>query len=92
MTAYQIKLCGCDDSTAFVMELTDAEAALLQRVATLSSETADYGCQPEMVIAEYRCICGPDGNGEPDCRDDCPLHGTDAAYDAVASAIGEVPF
>ncbi len=50
MTAYEIQLRGCDDSTQWVMELTDAEAWLLERVAALSDEISDYGCQPSMTI------------------------------------------
>jgi hypothetical protein len=50
MTAYQIKLRGCDDSTAFVMHLTDSEAATIRQAAEASCEASDYGCQPTMTI------------------------------------------
>jgi hypothetical protein len=48
--AYEIKLSGCDDSTRFVMDLDDAEAALLERVAARSQEASSYGCEPRMYL------------------------------------------
>ncbi len=51
MTPCEIRLRGCDDSTAFVMELTDAELGLLRRVAALSGQASGYACQPSMTIS-----------------------------------------
>lgn len=51
MTAYTIKLRGCDDGTEFGMDLSDDEAALLRRVSAASQEASDYGCMPTLVIA-----------------------------------------
>ena len=53
MSAYEIRLDGCDDSTSFAMELTDAEAGLLERVAALSKEASEFGCQPTMTVATH---------------------------------------
>jgi hypothetical protein len=50
MSAYEIRLSGCDDSTSFPMELTDAEAGLLQRAAALSKGASEFGCQPTMTV------------------------------------------
>ena len=49
---YVITLCGCDDYTEFVMELTKEEAQLLKRVCKLSEETSTYGCMPTMTLEE----------------------------------------
>ena len=49
---YQISLHGCDDCTAFAMELTEEEAALLVRVGELSEHTSQCGCQPTLRIDE----------------------------------------
>lgn len=50
MTPYEIKLSGCDASTAFVMDLSDDDAALLTRVAKLSQQVSGYSCQPRMIL------------------------------------------
>lgn len=47
---YEIILIGCDDTTSFEMELTDEEAALIERVCELSDKTSTYGCMPTMDI------------------------------------------
>lgn len=49
---YTIWLNGCDDSTRIVMELTDAEVALLQQVAEKSQDASTSGCQPRMELVE----------------------------------------
>jgi hypothetical protein len=51
VSAYEIRLSGCDDSNAFVTELTEAEAGLLRQIAALSRESSDYECQPTMTIS-----------------------------------------
>jgi hypothetical protein len=50
MTAYEITLKGCDDSTTFAMDLADADAELLERVAARSKETSEFACQPVMTV------------------------------------------
>lgn len=47
---YTIELCGCDDSTGFRTELSESEAALLQRIAEMSKKTSTYGCMPTMKV------------------------------------------
>jgi hypothetical protein len=50
MTAYLIKLKGCDDSTEFGMDLSDDEAALVQRVSEASREASEFDCMPTLLI------------------------------------------
>ena len=50
MTAYTIKIKGCDDSTAFGMDLSDDEAALVRRVSEASQEASDFSCMPTLLI------------------------------------------
>lgn len=47
---YYIELCGCDDTTPFVMELDENEVNLLQTVAHKSREVSSYACMPTMFI------------------------------------------
>ena len=49
---YSVSLNGCDDYTMFDMELTDTEAHFLGRVADLSKQHSEYGCQPELTITQ----------------------------------------
>lgn len=49
---YKIYIHGCDDTTKFSMELTREEFALVQRIAALSAENSDYGCQPTLTVEE----------------------------------------
>lgn len=51
MSAYEVRLKGCDDSTTFAMNLSDDEARLLQHAAALSRETSGYSCQPTMTVS-----------------------------------------
>ena len=41
---------GCDDTTKFEMDLTDAEAAFVQRMVALANAASTYCCMPEMQI------------------------------------------
>lgn len=50
---YIIKIRGCDDVTAFVMELTEEELKLVQELCKKSKETSTYGCMPDMEVLEY---------------------------------------
>ena len=47
---YYIELCGCDDTTPFVMELDENEVNLLQTVAQKSREVSSYSCMPRMFV------------------------------------------
>ena len=49
---WNIGLHGCDDSTCFEMELTDAEVETLRKVAAKAEETSTYGCMPTMTVEE----------------------------------------
>lgn len=51
-----ISLCGCDDTTAFQMEVTEAEKAFVERMCALSVETSTYGCEPTMEMTEVRDV------------------------------------
>lgn len=50
---YIIKIRGCDDTTAFVMELSEEELKLVQELCKKSQETSTYACMPVMEILEY---------------------------------------
>lgn len=47
---YKISVNGCDDSTEFVMDLDEAEAALIMKVAEICTNTSTYGCMPTMDV------------------------------------------
>jgi hypothetical protein len=47
---YKITIQGCDDYTEFVMNLSDDEAILLQKLGTLSRAYSSYPCQPILKI------------------------------------------
>ena len=49
---YVVCLKGCDDSTEFGVKLTDAEFALLDKIADLSKETSYHNCMPTLLIRE----------------------------------------
>lgn len=51
MKAYTVHISGCDDSTTAQVDLTDAEAAAVAKVARAITATSDYGCMPTMFIA-----------------------------------------
>lgn len=48
----KVVLSGCDDSTYIEMEVTAVEFALINRIADLSDEASEYGCQPTMYAYE----------------------------------------
>lgn len=50
MTTYRITVSGCDDETAFDLDLTDDEAAAVRKVAQVSADTSEYGCMPTLAI------------------------------------------
>lgn len=50
MKTYTVYVPGCDDSTSVEVDLTDAEAAVVAKVARLV-EDAGGGCSPRMYIA-----------------------------------------
>lgn len=51
MTSRLIYVVGCDDATAVVLDLTDDEYAVAQRIATAVTEASEAGCQPTIQTA-----------------------------------------
>jgi hypothetical protein len=54
MALYDITLKGCDDSTHLELELCEYDAALLQRIARMSRDLSESGCQPTMTIEPHK--------------------------------------
>lgn len=52
MSLYKIELCGCDDTTSFMREMTDEELDFLVTIAIEANKTSTYGCMPTMHIYE----------------------------------------
>ena len=50
MSRYTIRLRGCDDSTSFDVELTDAEARTAVHIAAMSQRASEFDCQPTMIV------------------------------------------
>jgi hypothetical protein len=48
--SWRISVDGCDDSTTVEMDLTEAEAAVVERVARAITEESSYGCMPTMTL------------------------------------------
>lgn len=69
--AYRIRLQGCDDKTLMLVELTDEEAALVQRLSDLSEEASESGCQPKMSVAAAGSECVHGETIGDECYD-CP--------------------
>jgi cell division protein FtsB len=53
MAAYDITLKSCDDSLRFEVDLDNRGAALIQRIARMSEDLSDHGCQPYMTVTEH---------------------------------------
>lgn len=43
---YEIRISGCDAATKFMMELTDIDASVVQRLAKMSEKVSEYECMP----------------------------------------------
>lgn len=54
---YKISIHGCDDSTCFVMHLTDEEVKVIERLSALSKTTSTYGCMPTLEIEKEAKHC-----------------------------------
>jgi hypothetical protein len=52
MSKYEISVHGCDDSSVFIMELTNEEKSIVERVAQKCTETSTYKCMPTMEIKQ----------------------------------------
>lgn len=46
----KVRVIGCDDSTDFVIEATQAEFDFLKRVAEKCTSASEYSCQPRMAV------------------------------------------
>lgn len=51
-TEYLICLAGCDDSTRFLMDLTDQEKECIDRLIALANQASEYSCMPSMWISD----------------------------------------
>ena len=51
---YSISLDGCDDSTNFNVDLSEAEYELILKLCDLSEAASNYGCMPTMAIGKVR--------------------------------------
>ncbi len=51
MTKRLIYVSGCDDATAVVLDLTDTEYEVSQRIAKAVTDASNYGCQPTITTA-----------------------------------------
>ena len=49
---YLVKVVGCDDSTDFIIQATDAEFAVIKKLAERVTEASANHCQPDMSIRE----------------------------------------
>lgn len=52
MNLYKIELCGCDDTTSFMREMTDEESDFLVTIALDANKTSTYTCMPKIHIYE----------------------------------------
>ena len=50
MTTYRVVVSGCDDATEVDIDLDDAEAATVTRLAEAIAAKSEFGCQPTMRI------------------------------------------
>ena len=47
---YFISLDGCDDTTEFEMDLTEAELVAIRKVSDKSRQVSNYSCMPTLHI------------------------------------------
>ena len=52
MAKLWIALNGCDDTTRFQMEVTEAEKAFVERMCAASQLASTYGCMPVMQCGD----------------------------------------
>ena len=48
----EINVFGCDDATTIQLDVTDEEAAFLDKVAGLITKASTYKCQPTMTTQQ----------------------------------------
>lgn len=51
MTNRLIYVSGCDDYTSVVLDLTDDEYAVVERITAATREASTYGCMPIIETA-----------------------------------------
>lgn len=51
MAKYLIKASGCDDSTSVIVDLTDAEFAVAERIAKAVTQASFFGCMPRLAVS-----------------------------------------
>ena len=51
---YEIRITGCDETTAFAMRLTEAEVITVRRVADRSRQASSFSCEPVLRIEPAR--------------------------------------
>lgn len=52
LKTYEIRICGCDDTTVFEYVLTAEQANLISNICERSEEVSTYGCMPTLEISE----------------------------------------
>ena len=52
MSLYKIELCGCDDTTSFMREMSDEGLDFLVAIALDANKTSTYACMPKIHIYE----------------------------------------
>lgn len=53
MEKYLITLRGCDDSTYMLMDLTEEERVVLEKIEVLSIRTSSSNCMPVLYIDKF---------------------------------------
>ena len=59
MTACEVRLAGCDETTVFTVELTDKELDVAERIAGLSRVASSYSCEPRMYVKKLQEVTAP---------------------------------
>ena len=49
---YLVKVLGCDDSTAFIIQADDTEFSVMEKITDRVTEASANSCQPTMFIRE----------------------------------------
>lgn len=52
MSLYKVKINGCDDTTEFIMEMTEEQLELVKSMCALSKSASTHHCQPTMEVAD----------------------------------------
>ena len=52
---YEIELIGCDDTTEFIMSLSEDEFKTLKKISYRSHQVSTYECKPILNIELKKC-------------------------------------